>query len=479
MKNATLAKIGFGTYRVDFRVENHYKALRSALLGGIELIDTSSNYTDGSSEILVGNVINDLVNEGKTFREDLIIATKGGYIQGQNYLYALKKKNAGKPFSEVSECSEGLWHCISPDFLEDQIHRQLERLYPGKGERYIDIYLLHNPEYFLGWALKSSSEVDEEKIYEEYYARIKKAFEFLEEKVSKKIIRAYGISSNTFPSPSNKPDFTSLEKIIDISTDISTDNNFKCIQFPLNLIESGAVFKKNQKNNSKTVLDIAKKNNLGVLVNRPLNAFTNNGLIRLSKYEYINVNEEEIYNQLEKALVLENELKTEIESSKDNTHKQSGTNLIIISQLKKNREKFYSIEHFNDVIEHSFMPKINLLAEKLSNYEKFGKYIEEVFKSINLVSSYYKKFANERTKQLEDIIDTYTDSKFRELPLSVKAISIVRAVEGVNYVLVGARKEKYVNEILEQTEVTETKLNPEKILQEIKDNLESIKPVDI
>jgi hypothetical protein len=133
-------KVGFGGYRIDERVQEHYDSLTKALLNGFSMIDTSSNYSDGRSEILIGNVLSDLLSSEKIKRENITLVTKGGYIQGQNYKFASKKKEQGNPFSKVVELSDGLWHCISPDFLEDQINRQLFRLNQSDEGGYIDVY---------------------------------------------------------------------------------------------------------------------------------------------------------------------------------------------------------------------------------------------------------------------------------------------------------------------------------------------------
>ena len=79
------SNIGFGCYRVDHRVEDHYKAMHKALTSGISLIDTSSNYSDGRSEILVGNVISDLIAENKLKREDMSDLVKDVITIGRFY----------------------------------------------------------------------------------------------------------------------------------------------------------------------------------------------------------------------------------------------------------------------------------------------------------------------------------------------------------------------------------------------------------
>ena len=70
--------LGFGCYRVADGHPEHEAALRSYLDLGGNLIDTSANYTDGLSEILVGKIVRDYP------REQVIVVTKAGYIQGQN-----------------------------------------------------------------------------------------------------------------------------------------------------------------------------------------------------------------------------------------------------------------------------------------------------------------------------------------------------------------------------------------------------------
>ena len=55
-----ISPVGFGSYRVHISVEAHHKALEHALLSGINIIDTSSNYADGGSEELIGAVLKKL-----------------------------------------------------------------------------------------------------------------------------------------------------------------------------------------------------------------------------------------------------------------------------------------------------------------------------------------------------------------------------------------------------------------------------------
>jgi len=60
MTQLTVSQAGFGCYRISVGVAHHETALRRALAEGINLIDTSTNYADGGSEILVGQVLTNL-----------------------------------------------------------------------------------------------------------------------------------------------------------------------------------------------------------------------------------------------------------------------------------------------------------------------------------------------------------------------------------------------------------------------------------
>lgn len=470
--------LGFGCYRIDFRVEEHRKSLEKAILEGITLIDTSANYADGKSEILVGQVVSKLIEKNKIKREDLTIVTKAGYIQGSNYKTALIRKEEGKPFEEVVEYAERLWHCIHPDFLQHQLDEQLKRLQMD----YVDVYLLHNPEYFLGWAEHEGMKVEEAR--EEYYRRIKNAFAFLEEKVKEGKIKSYGISSNSFPELPNEFNFTSLERVLQIAIEISSENNFKCVQLPFNLIESGAVLNKNQVGGTKTVLELAKENNLDVLINRPLNAITAKGLLRLADFEVTGAYvENDFVKQNKLVMLMEQDIIDEklidVEASED---MEKAKKFLSFGKLIEENWKFFgTLEHFNDNIEYNIAPRINFLTdffnnqvEDISAKEFFAKYLAESYKLFNYISTYYKINANSRNAKIHAIINSIIPEEYHSLTLSQKTMLLISSTEGVSTVLIGARKEKYVDDavkILNLKKLTETISVFKKIKSEIADHI--------
>ena len=468
------SNIGFGSYRIDIKTEEHCHALRKAISEGVNVIDTSANYADGASELLVGKVTGDMISEKKIKREDIIIITKGGYIQGQNYRFALKLKEEGKPFYEVVEMQDKLWHCISPDFLQDQLNRQLQRL----NTDYIDSYLLHNPEYYLDWAKANSIQLDEAR--EVYYERIRNSFLFLEEKVAEGKIRSYGISSNTFPVHSDSYSFTSLEKVIDVANSVSADNNFKVIQMPFNLFEAGAITIRNQINNTETILELAFKNNLRVLVNRPLNAIASKGLIRLAEFRSDAFQEKDFIRQIKLVSLMEDDLITEKipgEDLNDDEINKLKKHMVFGKLIEENWKFFGSIEHYNDMITQLFAPKIDFMIrffdEKVhdeNTKDFFGRYIKECYRMLNFVSSYYKMRAEKRSRFINSIINKDLDMKFHDLTLSQKAILLLNSVSGVSCVLAGMRKEKYVEDvikILNKKDIANAELIIRKVSEEI------------
>lgn len=472
-----VAKIGFGCYRIDNRIEEHFSALQKALHSGIRIIDTSANYCDGRSEILIGNVLNDLITSGKLNREDVTLITKGGYIQGTNYQFASKKLKNGSPFPDVVEYEEGLWHCIHPEFLEDQINRQLHRLDQNNGG-YIDVYLLHNTEYYLRNARKNAFEKeDSQKIY---YKRIKEAFIFLEEKVSEGKIKYYGISSNTFPLNDVLFDFTSLEKVYDIAQEINPDNHFKYIQLPFNLLESEACLNKNQCGHTKSVLEYAKEKGIKVITNRPLNAITDKGLVRLADFKTDAFEKEEFLKYLEVVNSIEDDF---LKDAITNLHLEQdeiaflSSNFVFGRALGGNWEKFGSIEHFNDFIEQHLSFKINNLIdffdEKIKDdyfVELFDRYMKFVFKLLSMISNYYKEFANKRAEYFHSLINDYIPDEIKPMTLSQKALLTVASADGVDIVLVGARKEEYVDNVMSVKNCNPLK-QCEKILSNIRESV--------
>lgn len=257
--------LGFGCYRIAAGSEEHEAALRLYFDRGGNLIDTSANYTDGLSETLVGQVVADYD------RAQLVIVTKGGYIQGQNMELARQRN-----FPETVHYGEGIWHSIHPEFLQTQVARSLERM---RLER-IDVYLLHNPEYFLTEKEHHGGPVPAD--HEEFYRRVREAFRYLESEVERGSIGCYGISSNNFGMPERERTMTSVRRCLKEAESVRSDHHFRVVQLPMNLYEPGGALETN--NDGASVLEFCRQAGIGVLVNRPLNAFSGRRMVRVADF---------------------------------------------------------------------------------------------------------------------------------------------------------------------------------------------------
>lgn len=469
-----ISQVGFGCYRTDNSIDEHHRALTHAMENGINVIDTSANYYNGGSELLVGNVLNKLVKSGKINRKDILLITKGGYIQGMNYKNAVELEKNGKLFPDTVKIQPGLWHCIHPEFLEYQLNLQFERL----KQKYIDIYLLHNPEYYLIKAKEDKT--DKLSADKEYYERIRKAFEFLESKVKEGKILSYGISSNTFTGYPENFEFTSLEKVLKAAESVSPENHFSAVQFPFNLLETGALVK-NQSGKSQTLLELAKSKNLRVFLNRPLNAIVSSGLVRFADFESEDFTEKDFIKKMKLVVLMEEDLLKE-KIDHENI-RQEDKNLFrdlfsIGKVIEENWRFFGSIEHFNDIVSQIFVPKIENIINSVNRiisdediHDITERYIKECYLLLNFVGRYYKIRAKKRSAFIHGLINRYLDKKYHDFSLSQKTYLILKSIEGVDCVLSGLRKTDYVNDALKI--LNEDKIrNAEKIIEHVSKEVE-------
>lgn len=239
----TVSALGAGTYLgpVDEATDKLYEqSLLQAGLGGINFFDTAINYRNQHSERVLGKVIKELLSRG-VLREQLVIATKGGYLLDDVRAHSLDT-GVIEAKDIVAES-----HCMTPNFLENQIATSLKNL----GLQCIDLYYLHNPETQI-------SEVGEE----EFYRRLKLAFSLFEQKVQEKKIRRYGIA--TWNGLRIKKGGLQLSKVIQCAFDAGGEgHHFKAIQLPFNLVMLEAI-------KQKKLFQVATENEIAIMISASL-----------------------------------------------------------------------------------------------------------------------------------------------------------------------------------------------------------------
>ncbi|MBW2523133.1 MAG: DUF255 domain-containing protein [Deltaproteobacteria bacterium] len=456
------SRLGFGGYRIDERATEHGAALRQALRQGVNLVDTSTNYTDGDSERLIGSALRELIHGGSVARDEVIVVSKIGYVQGENLVLAKERQRSGEPFPEMVRYAEQCWHCIHPSYLADQLDRSLDRL----GLEVLDVALLHNPEYFLSEAKQRG--IDHlEPVRDEFYERIERAFAFFEQQVQEGRISSYGVSSNTVAAPADDPEATDLSRMLEAAQRAGgPQHHFAVLQLPLNLLESRAVLQHTATGQDdgalQTVLAQAGRAQLGVLVNRPLNAFGSAGLVRLAD-PVTGPEREEAGDSFGSAVDRLEELESEFSASfgpalRGVPQGRAADLLCWAPQLRRLDDSLGSSDQLRSIASGQVLPRT---ARVLSAVEQglggplrgtfaawqhsYRSALEACFASLR---GQIHRRAAARARAIVERIDPLLDPARRDEPLSRKALWVLASTPGVDVVLLGMRRPSYVDDAL-------------------------------
>ncbi|HEY2664271.1 MAG TPA: aldo/keto reductase [Candidatus Binataceae bacterium] len=234
------SSIGIGTYLgdADERTDRLYQeAITSAIGSGINLIDSAIVYRLMRSERSIAQAIGDLIAANKLKREELIVATKGGYLAFD----AVPPKNPREWFKreyldtgiigpgELIDDS----NCIAPRYIEAMVNRSRANL----DLETIDIYYLHNPESQLSGVSRA-----------EFIRRIQAAFEVLEKGVADGRLGVYGCATwDGLRSDPQHAGYLSLRELVEAARAVGGEqNHFKVIQLPFSLAMAEAWTHSNQ-----------------------------------------------------------------------------------------------------------------------------------------------------------------------------------------------------------------------------------------
>ncbi len=402
-----MAKIGFGTYRVSDRNPEHIQAIKMAVEEGVDLIDTSTNYMDGEAERAIALAFQSMPTK---MIEHVEIVSKFGYMQGST----LQRVQEGEAFAEVVKFAEHIYHCISPEFMRDQLSKSLGRLNMDS----LGCYLIHNPEYFVLDAM--NNDLDRDETLDRMFERIGNTFVALEQEVKNGRIKSYGISSNSFAKASNDPEFLPYEDLVTIAKQAAKEagvekHHFTTVQLPINLLETEGL----------KCAAWAKKSGLRVLANRPLNAQANDLMFRLASYE----EPHDYYHHLNEVLEMT-----------DDAALKSIHNMI--AQLDDVKHRFGFVGEYDQFLHVQVVPHLQTALQEID-----PAVVELLAESLDLfLQEYARMVAFECTKmtkvQLKEKIEGC------DKPLQECALDFLQAQESIDYILVGMRKPSYVMQVM-------------------------------
>ncbi len=463
MTGLTVSKLGFGCYRIDGSDPEHAASLEQALLGGVNLIDTSTNYMDGESERLVGAVLHRLAGHSLVRREEIVVVSKMGYAQGQNLKQAERREQQGRPYPEMVKYGEGIWHCIHPEFLEDQLTASLDRL----ALEQLDICLLHNPEYFLAEAAQRGDQ-DVAGVRDEFYRRIEQAFGFLESQVAAGRIGWYGVSSNNIGFDMDNPEATSLRRFHDAAVraamvEGAKRTHFAVLQCPMNLFETGPLFARNTgPDGGYTALEVARQQSIAVLVNRPLNAMPPNksGMMRLAALP-IEGESVDIEGTLKGVEALEQEYRTALAPSLPFSEQGTPPSEFFnwAAELARIRPLIQGLEQWEHIEHQMIAPHVNQVLQAIprllgeAQTDRWEAWRDRYIPQLLMLLRGLRREATERSLRKVGVVAAALDNSLplnrRNEPLARKALWVLTSTPGVSCVLNGMRSKRYVEDALE------------------------------
>ncbi len=448
-----VSSVGFGTYRGGEDNPDQAQALREALLAGCNLIDTSTNYTDGGSEKTVGMVVRTLEAKLPGGRPGVVLVSKVGYVQGSNLELAQAREQSGTPFPDMVKYSPDCWHCMSPEFIDAQLTLSLKRLEMPS----LDVYLIHNPEYFFSDADHRQSKTPLPERREEFYRRIEAAFRQLEKEVERGRILHYGVSSNTFGTTEDDTEFTSVSAMWKIAQEISPNHHFSVVQLPANLLESGPFLNRN--NEGVSAVEFCRRNGLGVLVNRPLNALSGNRLFRLADLPAPE-GPAAVGDCLNEVAELEEEFVSTLgRTLRFKSAEHTAKDLFRWSlDLVPERTESLSPDQWGYLESQVILPQTHDLLEQLA--PAFGegqrepwqawqrKYLTALGQLLSAIRFRTTEPSRKIGREIQAKLAPHLPASAQTLPFSQKAIATLAFTPGVSCVLNGMRRPSYVEDSL-------------------------------
>jgi len=255
-----LSSIGLGTYLgdEDDRTDRQYRdAVTRAVEMGCNVLDSAINYRHQRSERVVGEALRFLLRSGRAARDEIVVATKGGFIPFDGgyppdprvyFQETFIRPGIVRAEELVAGC-----HCMTPAYLRHQLENSRQNL----SLECVDIYYIHNPETQL-----------QEVARDRFTQRLREAFATLEDAVARGLIRMYGTATWAgYRQPSTARDYLSLSELVALAREVGgPDHHFKVIQLPYNLGMPEALARPTQQVDGEWVSVLEAAGRLGMLV---------------------------------------------------------------------------------------------------------------------------------------------------------------------------------------------------------------------
>jgi aryl-alcohol dehydrogenase-like predicted oxidoreductase len=231
-----LSTVGHGSYigKSDAASRAAYQeAIFTCLQGGINVLDTASNYRDQASERDVGAALARFIEAGGS-RDQVLVTSKAGFLHGDCDSPLRGPEWFQTEYGRIVGGEDVIGsHCMTPAYIDHELQRSRANL----GLETIDVYFVHNPE----------SQVD--VVGEDaFYARIRTAFELLERRADDGQIKIYGVATwDGLRRPPGNGHISLLRLVHEAGQAAmalgkkASEHRFRAIELPVNLAMTEAL----------------------------------------------------------------------------------------------------------------------------------------------------------------------------------------------------------------------------------------------
>ncbi|RMF78320.1 MAG: hypothetical protein D6739_11915, partial [Nitrospirae bacterium] len=364
--------------------------------------------------------------------------------------------------ARLVEVDKGVGHTLDPALLEAELTASLARL----GLARVDLYLLHNPEVAVE-ARRGTAPA--ERLAAELAEATAEAFAWCERQAAAGRIGWYGVSSNALASPRDDPERLDLVRLWEQAEAAAAAVHgggaaprFAVVQLPYNLLEPEAATRANTEIAGArcTVLEAARRLDLGVVTNRPLNALApSGGLVRLASPE----SEEEaaeaelaVERELAAVAAAEQEIDALLEANGASERFAGGHLLSLPEALPPALAQLHGSDQWEHVAATVILPNVRKMGRFLHRelkgatgwQEALDRYLQAVDRLLPAVGRLVAARSRARNEALRERLAAAVGVRGEGMSLSQIALAFCTATPGVAATLCGMRRTAYVTDAL-------------------------------
>ncbi|NRA35858.1 MAG: DUF255 domain-containing protein [Polyangiaceae bacterium] len=450
-----VSRVGIGSHRLHDGSSDHRQTVDLALRAGLNLLDTAANYTDGHSETLLGEALAESFANQQLKRDELVIISKFGTLQGSGQKRARDRLGKGRELSALSQRTEQLWHHLDPVLMSAELTESLGRL----NLETLDGFLLQDPELYLLDAIDNGR--DPEAAKTAFYKQLVRLFGALEREVAQGRIGFYGVASEAWVRPPSDAIAIDLGRVMEAAVAAGGESHhFAVIEVPLNLFEAGAVNEPSVDSgdgNLQTTLEFAFQKQLGVLSTRPLDAALQHSRVRLVQPAASSHAPEllascQVLEKLEAQF--EEKLSPQL-TALSGFEFDPETLLRYAPEFAQLGDELESLEHWEELQGEILAPRVLAQLQRFDRefrgpasqiWEPWRqKYVGALDACLTALAAVATRISEQRSQKIVDAFARTLPDDGRRVSLTELAIWSALSCEGVTATLLGMRRSRHVS----------------------------------